>query len=122
MPREMITKDFKVTGSPEVILRFERFLAMLHFSSHWGHSATFAMGLDGDGPERLTVSPAPDKFRDQYSLTSGIGGDIEIATAQGYTVCKMAEMGSEWFVRASATLYKNGEAHKTAPHKLRDDD
>ena len=121
MNDKAVTKDFKITAPPGVMRRFERFLAMLHFSSQWGHSGTFAMGLDGDGPERLTVSPAPNSFRDQYSLTSGIGGDIEIATSRGYTVCKMAKMGSEWLVRPSATLYRDGDVHSTAPRKLGDD-
>ena len=76
------------------------------------------MGLDGDGPEKLIVSPAPNQFRNQYSLLSGVGGDIEIATPTGYTVFKMQEMGSEWLVRETATLFKNGEPYKSCPSKL----
>lgn len=45
-----------ITASPSVILRIERFLALLHLSSVWGHSCTAAMDIDGDGSEKVHVS------------------------------------------------------------------
>ncbi len=50
------TKTFTITTSPKLMKRIERFLALLHFNSSFGHSATFAMSLDGDGCEKVKVS------------------------------------------------------------------
>lgn len=45
-----------ITSSESVILRIERFLALLHLSSAWGHTCTAAMDIDGDGSEKVIVS------------------------------------------------------------------
>lgn len=45
-----------ITSSESVILRIERFLALLHLSSAWGHTCTAAMDIDGDGSEKVVVS------------------------------------------------------------------
>lgn len=45
-----------ITSSESVILRVERFLALLHLSSAWGHTCTAAMDIDGDGSEKVVVS------------------------------------------------------------------
>lgn len=55
-----------ITGSPNVILRIERFLALLHLSSIWGHSCTAAMDLDGDGSEKVRVSGIDVKAHSGY--------------------------------------------------------
>ena len=53
------TRTYTVTGSLEVLAKFERFMAMLHHNSRVGHSATFGMSMDGDGAGEFTVEPEP---------------------------------------------------------------
>lgn len=55
-----------ITASPSVILRIERFLALLHLSSIWGHSCTAAMDIDGDGSEKVHVSGIDVKSHQGY--------------------------------------------------------
>lgn len=55
-----------ITASPSVILRIERFLALLHLSSIWGHSCTAAMDIDGDGSEGVHVSGIDVKSHEGY--------------------------------------------------------
>lgn len=45
-----------ITASQSVLLRIERFLALLQLSGVWGHSCTAAMDIDGDGGEKVSVS------------------------------------------------------------------
>jgi hypothetical protein len=45
-----------IQSDEDMILKVERFLALLHFSSAWGHTCTAAMDIDGDGSNRLTVT------------------------------------------------------------------
>ena len=44
-----------IESDEDTILKIERFLALLHFSSAWGHTCTAAMDIDGDGSDRLNV-------------------------------------------------------------------
>lgn len=44
-----------ITSDEDMILKVERFLALLHLSSVWGHTCTAAMDIDGDGSDRLKV-------------------------------------------------------------------
>ncbi len=63
---EQVTKQFSITTTPEVLQRFEAFLAHLQHCSAIGHSCTVAMDIDGDGADRFTVSPKvkPRRGRD----------------------------------------------------------
>ena len=116
------TRNFRITTSREVMDRFERFLAFLHWNSRHGHSGMFAMSLDGDGADRFTVSPAP-RHASEVSLCGGIGHDIEIANSFGYSGAYMdRERGSRWEVRPIAGLYKNGVLVKTSPDSIADCD
>jgi len=99
-------KVFEITANSAVMRRFERFLSMLHYNSGWGHSALFAMPLDGDGNERFTVSPKPD-YSEDVELTAGIGGDVEIAYDNSYTVKRLSSMKSSWVVKYGG-LHRNG--------------
>lgn len=111
------TRIYKITGFPRDLERLERFFAMLHYSSLWGHSGTFAMTLDGDGLQRLVVSPEPKQFRTEYNLAMTVGGDVEVAVDKGYAL-RMSKSKTVWTVQPSVTLYKDGKAHKTEPHNL----
>lgn len=113
-----VKKTFEIETSPAVMERIERFLALLHHSSNFGHSGLFAMPLDGDGADKVTVTPKPG-FAHEVDLCGGIGGDVEIAQNGCYTVKKTANMGSYWVVKPAAALYKNGDLHKTVPSRVK---
>ena len=118
MLKEQTTRWFKVETSPEVMDRFERFLALLHWNSRHGHSGMFAMSLDGDGIDRFSVSPSP-RHRDEVSLCAGIGHQVEIAQNGGYSGGYLdRERGSDWVVRPIAGLYKDGTLVKTSPDSI----
>lgn len=75
--------DFTVTGraTPEVAGRFQRFVAMLTNAAGVGHSAMFAMFLDGDGSDRFEAAVAgvaetdvrdiPVDVRDGFEVVKG---------------------------------------------------
>lgn len=49
------TLTLTIEATTDVMLRFKRLLAWLHFNSGWGHSGTVAMSLDGDGWDKLRI-------------------------------------------------------------------
>lgn len=110
--KKQITKQFEITASPAVMGRIERFFALLHHNSNFGHSATFAMPLDGDGSDKVEISPKP-KFAQEVNLIGGVGGLIEIAYDNSYGCCDVKHLSGDWTVKAVPTLIKNGELHKT---------
>lgn len=67
---------FTVHATPEIAGRFQRFVAMLEHASSIGHSAMFAMFLDGDGADRFSTeglglpetSEADIEARDGYEI------------------------------------------------------
>ena len=109
-----IKRTFEIETSPEVMERLERFFALLHHNSNFGHSGTFAMPLDGDGDDKVTIDPAP-RFKCDVDLTGGIGGDVEIAYNNCFSVKDFKEVKSDYIVKSSATLYVDGEPKKTYP-------
>ncbi len=118
----METKTFEITTSPAIMRKLERFFALLHHNSRWGHSAMFGLWLDGDGADHVTVSPEPG-YQDEVGLIGGVGGVFEIAGSNGFTCCNTKELGSRWKVRqmplaqTAATLLKNDEIVKQRPPK-----
>lgn len=116
MSTKRVKQSFEIETSPEVMERIERLLALLHYSSAFGHSASFGMFLDGDGEDRVVVSPRP-KYKNEVDITGGIGGDIEIAVNGGYTVKSLKDLGSYWHVKSVAGLFKDEELVKTIPRK-----
>ena len=112
-----VKKTFEIETSTAVMERIERFFALLHHNSNFGHSGLFAMWLDGDGPDKVTITPKP-AFDLEVNLCGGIGGDVEIAQNGCYTVKKTADMGSRWLVKPAAALYKDDELHETVPYRI----
>ena len=111
-----ITKTFTITTSREVMKRIEHFLALLHFNSIFGHSGLFAMHLDGDGPEKVRVNDLPRELKDQVNAIGGVGYGVEIANENGYSGKFLdRKRESRWYVRPSATLYKDGKVNKVLP-------
>jgi hypothetical protein len=78
-----VTQSFKVTASPNVMGRFERFLALVHWNSAVGHSATVGMPIDGDGPDAFAVKPdLRERFREDLRAFQGNG--VECAGDDSY--------------------------------------
>lgn len=110
---QQIKKTFEITATPEVMARFERLLALMHYSALWGHSATFAMAVDGDGADRFSVDPKPEEeLRKQIGLITGVGGSLEIAMTEGYTAKNTESLKSKWYVDAEG-LYKDNALYKS---------
>ena len=105
-----ITKEFTITTTKNVMKRFERFLAMIHHNSKFGHSGLFAMPVDGDGSDDITIVPKPE-FAKEVNITGGIGGNVEIAQDDCYTVTDVKPLKSSWVVKNDC-LFKNGETYK----------
>ena len=112
-----IKKTFEVETSPAVMERLERFLALLHHNSNFGHSALFGMWLDGDGSDKVKVIPTP-KFSDEVGLIGGVGDGVEIAGNGCYTVRKTASYNTSWIVKPGACLYKDDKLHKAIPSAI----
>ena len=98
MPRERITKTFTITTSADVMKRLERFFAMLHFNSNWGHSSFFGLFVDGDGADKITVDPKPTNH-EEVDLLGGVGFDVEIAQDNSYTGRFFAKERTAYWVK-----------------------
>ena len=106
---EKIEKTFKITTSPEIMKRIERFFALLHWNSRFGHSGIFAMSLDGDGSEGVTVNPKPE-HKYEVDKIGSVGYDVEIVCDNGYHgLFKDKNRKTSWMVQQVAALYKNGD-------------
>lgn len=77
------TRTYTITARPEIIARFERLLALLHWSSRHGHMAYFGMPLDGDGGDGITVSPEPG-YKTEVDGVARVGYDVELAYDHGF--------------------------------------
>ena len=51
----MPTKTYEITADLKMLKKIDRLMSWLYFSSHWGHSGTVAIDLDGDGSEKVDV-------------------------------------------------------------------
>lgn len=106
---EKETKVFEITANPKIIKRIERFLALLHFNSVFGHSGLFAMPLDGCGNEKVEVKNLDKQLSYEVDAIGGVGYDVEIARNNSYDggfFDKNKE--SKWYTGQSANLYKKG--------------
>lgn len=114
--KETETKTFTITTSPTVMRRIERFFALLHFNSNFGHSGIFGMPLDGDGSDKVKITPINKELGQQVGLIGGVGYDVEIANDGGYAgIFKDKNKHSYWYTRPGGTLYKDGFLHKNSP-------
>lgn len=80
----------------------------------------FGLWLDGDGADSVTVSPEP-AHQDEVGLIGSVGGDIEIAGANGFSCSGTKPLGSRWEAKQMpvevtvATLLKNDQIVKQRP-------
>lgn len=111
-----VTRTFEVTTSPDVMKRLERFLALLHFNSGFGHSGLFAMSLDGDGPEKVEVKDLDKRLGYEVDAIGGVGYGVEIARDESYGGAFLdRNRESKWYTGPAANLYKEGDVDKTVP-------
>jgi len=106
-----VTRVFKITSNPAIMARIERFLALLHYNSRFGHSGIFAMALDGDGGgEKITVEDIDAKLSKEVDLIGSVGYDVETARDKSYGG-KFIDRNrlSAWETRSPGELYRNGE-------------
>ncbi len=72
-----------LSGDPATLDRVCALLYMASYSSGVGHSGTFAVDVDGDGADQLSVKgldKAREKvYREMINATSGYGAAFEIA-------------------------------------------
>lgn len=112
------TQTFTVTATPDVMHRLERFLAMLHYNSGFGHSNHFGMYLDGDGSEKIDVHPIDKRLKHEVDLIGHTGYDVEIANSRGYSGLYIDRHKiRSWRTGPAANLYKDGEIHETSPSR-----
>lgn len=127
MADQSVTRIFVVkASSAQLMARFERLMALLHFSSSFGHSGTFGMPLDGDGNEKIRVTfeesmPGQELFRfgHEVDLIGGVGYELELAIDGGMTCKGLSPSPHHWrTVRnddETSSLLKNGNPIKTLP-------
>lgn len=84
---DVITKQYTITGPKDFMIRLEQFLAFVQYLGRIGHSTWAGIGVDGDGADRIEVTPEielkgevltrgtyPDNF--EFVGAEGVG-DIE---------------------------------------------
>ena len=111
MKKDLVRKVFEVEADAETMKTFERFLALLHYNSRFGHSATFAMGLDGDGWDKFTVNPVAKECKNDVDLIGCVGGGLEIARENSYVSKKMVDL-SHCYCAKDDKLYKDDKVIK----------
>jgi hypothetical protein len=80
---KMTTRTLKISATPEVWLKLERFFALMHFNA--GHSAVFGLNFDGDGADAFKVDPPPsEELRRPAQRIGDAGPTLEMATAHSY--------------------------------------
>ena len=117
----METRTFTITASAVLLRRIERFLALLHYNSGFGHSGLFAMPLDGDGNEKVKVDGLDRRLAFEVDALGGVGYDVEIARDDSYSGRFLdLKRPARWYTGPAANLYKDGEIAKTIPSRDHD--
>ena len=102
----MITREMKISATPEVWLKLERFFALMHFNR--GHTAIFGIAFDGDGADAFKIDPPPrEELRKPAQRIgdagdgiggAGAGGDEDDAGLAGRPRIALRRMGRRLFV------------------------
>ena len=111
MKSKKIKKTFEIEADEETMERFERFLALLHYNSRFGHSSCFAMELDGDGWGKFTASPINKEYKNDVDLIGGVGGSAEVASNGRYVAKKIEALGA-YYQAKNGKLYRNEKVIK----------
>lgn len=111
-----VTKTFEITTTLNIMKRLERFFALLHFNSGFGHSGLFAMSLDGDGNEKVNVASLDKRLGYEVDAIGGVGYGVEIARDNSYGGAFLDNARqSKWYTGPAANLYKDGDVSRTIP-------
>lgn len=115
------TRAFTITTTPNLMKQVERLLALLHYNSIFGHSGLFAMSLDADGIEKISIEGIDPKLAYEVELIGGVGYDVEIARGEGYGGAFLdRQRKRRWYTAPPGTLYIDGQVKKTIPSVDRD--
>ena len=102
----MITREMKISATPEVWLKLERFFALMHFNG--GHTAIFGIAFDGDGADAFKIDPPPrEELRKPAQRIGDAGPTLEIANENSYTA-KHVKVEGFYVMRDSDVLLKDG--------------
>lgn len=104
---ELVTETFTITSAPNVMKRFRRLLALLHYNAGWGHSAYFAMPLDGDGADRFKVHDFKTDYAADVELIGSVDYGVGIALTDGYTT-KDFKDPSRAYIAKDGRLMRDG--------------
>jgi len=105
----VIRKQFTITAHPDMMDRFEAFLAMLHYNG--GHSGLFAIPFDGDGNESLKIEPPPpEAYKKGVDGVAGTGASVEIAQGKGLYTGQFID-----YDRGTYRVTPDGKSAKTPP-------
>jgi hypothetical protein len=107
-------KVFTISFSDKSLMeRFERFLALLHFNSNFGHSSIFGMEMDGDGSEKIQVKDVNRDYKNGVDLIGGVGYQIELADDHGYKGKFVDGKSHAFYYTKDSSLYKDNEIVKS---------
>ena len=53
-----IKRTYTITANPEMMVKIDRFLSVLHLFTNWGSSRVLPISEDGDGSDHVTVEGA----------------------------------------------------------------
>ncbi len=107
---DQVSKTFAITTSKEVMGRLERFFALLHYNSNFGHSSIFGMCLDGDGRDKVVVSDVDANLAPEVNAIGGVGYHVELAGDTDYSgVFIDSKKSSKWKTAPPGDLLKDGD-------------
>ena len=111
MKKQRIAKTFTIETNPEMMTKIERFMAMIHYNSNWGHTSTFGLPVDGDGGDHINVQEVDDKYRAGVNAIGNVGYPLELALSDGFGAYSIDMDKSFWKAR-NGKLFRDGKLHR----------
>lgn len=109
----LIRKSFTIEATPELLLRFERLLALLHFNTAINMDQQFGLLMKAEDQfvvEDMNFKHAP---LDEIALITTIPYDTYLATEDGYTgTFTDPDQPSRWCTYPPNRLYEDGKCIK----------
>jgi hypothetical protein len=107
--RNIVTKTYTVRAPVKTLVKFEKFLGLLHYNG--GHSGIFGMEFDGDGADRLKVEPEPVQINNDHHHIADSGMGLEVAYETCYKAFKPDRDGPDYKAE-NGKLFELGQAEK----------